>query len=216
MKPVKLFLVLPLLAVLPIRASEVGVLIDKQWGSSQSVVYFNDPDLGNGSMNIGSANPTGIGIRGALTLVDFHVAELGLTATWRPQSTTSLNADFTSSVIGQGSAKFADYKYGYLAVGAQFDWKLAVDVHVGLDLRMDTLTTSFVGGDSHDTNYTRPWVSCGIGYTFPAPVVKPFIRLEAAVAMTNAGTLSTAGSDDDFNKAFAPKYQIALYGGIRF
>jgi hypothetical protein len=186
------------LAALPVRASELGLLVDKQVGVSQAFSGYN----------FDASKPSGYGIRGAYTVLDLKVAEVGLTATYHPESKTDL--------INNGSnvGKFNDE---YMAVGAQVDWKFLVNLHAGVDIRREKLTSegaSYLGAGS--TTFTRPWVKAGIGFSMPTPVVSPFVRLEVAMAATKQGSLSASPSADDVRKAMAPEYQIGLYGGIRF
>jgi hypothetical protein len=201
------------LAALPARASEFGLLVDKQVGSSQG---FGIPAPALGAVPFDSqigasfdaSKPGGYGIRGAYTVLDLKVAEVGLTATYHPESRTDLVMN------GVHDGKFNDQ---YIAVGAQVDWKFLVNLHAGIDIRRERLTTdgnSIIPNGS--TTYTRPWIQAGIGYTLPSPVVSPFVRLEVAMATTKQGNLSASSSSDDFRKAMAPDYQIGLYGGIRF
>jgi hypothetical protein len=58
-----------------------------------------------------------------------------------------------------------------------------------------------------------------VGYAFAMPVVKPFIGVEVAVPLTDYSyetPQSMAAANDGYNKAYAPKLQIGVYGGIRF
>lgn len=186
------------LAALPARASELGLLVDKQFGTSQAF----------GAYDFDAAKPSGFGIRGAYTVLDLNVAEVGLTATYHPKNKTDLVMN------GSNAGKFNDE---YLAVGAQVDWKFLVNLHAGLDIRREKLQTegnSVVGAGT--TTYTRPWIKAGIGFSMPTPVVSPFVRLEVAMATTKQGSLGANPSADEFRKAMAPEYQIGLYGGIRF
>ena len=66
-----------------------------------------------------------------------------------------------------------------------------------------------------DQEGTRPWACVGAGYTFPAPALKPFLRLEVASALKHYASTFQSGPDD-LNKALAPRLQVALYGGVRF
>jgi hypothetical protein len=186
------------LAMLPAQASELGLLVDKQVGTSQAF----------GTHNFDGCKPSGYGIRGAYTVLDLSVAEVGLTATYHPESKSDLVRN------GSNSGRFNDE---YMAIGAQVDWKLLVDLHAGIDLRRERLTTESAPGFSDgSTTYTRPWIKAGIGYSVPTPAVSPFVRLEVAMAATKQGSLGANPSADDFRKAMAPEYQIGLYGGIRF
>lgn len=191
---------------LPAQAHEVGILIDKQVGESHEAIVSN-----LGAVKIDAVKPTGFGIRGAYTLLNLKVAEIGLTGTYHFEA----KDDLTANTLGI-SAKVGEYKTSYFAVGAQADWKFLVNLHAGLEIRRESLKSEWIGGDSSSTTYTRPWAKVGIGFSIPAPVVKPFARLEFAYALKTADELNGNSSDDDFNKAMAPKFQIALYGGIRF
>jgi hypothetical protein len=179
---------------LPVRAGEVGLLLDQQTGNSVPLA----------SGNVSAIKPSGYGIRGGYTILNLHVAELGLDATYHPKTQTSFTSGGTSDKLGDD----------YTSVGVQADWTLLLNLHAGLDLRREVLSQELVGGT---TTYTRPWANAGIGFSLPLPVLKPFIRVEAAWA-TKTTSLPAAGevTADQFRKAAAPRYQIGLYGGLRF
>jgi hypothetical protein len=185
-------------ALLPARASELGLLVDQQVGSSQNF----------GTYRFDAVKPSGYGIRGAYTVLDLSVAEVGLTATYHPESRKDLVLN------GATSGRLGDE---YMAIGAQVDWKFLVNVHAGIDLRREKLTSMGSAGVSDgSTTYTRPWIKAGVGFSVPTPTVSPFVRLEVAMAATKQGSVSASSSPDEVRKAMAPEYQIGLYGGIRF
>ena len=177
------------LAALPGRASELGLLVDKQFGGSQTF----------GSYHFDGSKPGGYGIRGVYTILDLNVAEVGLSATYHPEQESDLSNSGTLN-------------NQYIAIGAQVDWKFLVNLHAGVDLRREKLTTEVSGIEDSNT-VTRPWIKAGIGFSVPTPLVSPFFRLEVAMATTKEDKKDTA---DNFRKAMAPEYQIGLYGGIRF
>lgn len=186
---------------IPAQAHEVGLLIDKQFGSSQTVL------IGTDVINFEAVKPTGFGIRGAYTLLNLKVAELGITATYHPSAKDDLKVN---------GAKVADFENEYFAIGGQVDWKFLVNLHAGVELRHEKLSVkNSVYGTNDSATQTRAWVTAGIGFSVPMPVVSPFIRLEVAYATSNADLPATY-SGSDFDKILAPKYQIALYGGVRF
>jgi len=191
------------LSVSSAHAAEVGLLLDKQIGQSPDF-YFADFQRGGKIVSLDSVGLTGFGLRGAFTVLDLKVAELGFAATYHPEAKADLKGD---------GAKCGTVSTQYIAIGAQVDWKFLVNLHAGVDLRQEKTKTEF--GHKSSTTFTRPWVKAGIGFSIPTPIVSPFVRLEAAYALTTY-RLGGDFSDDDFNKAMAPKYQIALYGGIRF
>lgn len=186
------------LGALPVQAGELGLLLDKQFGTSQSF----------GGNHFDAARPTGWGIRGAYTVLDLKMAELGLTATYHSEE----RSDLVRNGVNTGR-----FESEYLAIGAQVDWKFLVNLHAGVDLRRETLTTDSTSGiPNGSTTITRPWIKAGIGYSLPTPALSPFVRLEVAMAATKQGSLGSSPSADEFRKAMAPEYQVGLYGGIRF
>ncbi len=186
-------LLVPMLA-LPASAGELGLILDKQFGKAQTVTLVGKYD---------AVRPAGVGLRAGLSLLDLKVAELGVTATYHPKAEEDLVLD---------GVKLGKYGTEYIAVGAQVDWKFLVNLHAGVDLRREKLTTD-VGGVEDSNTVTRPWIKAGIGFSVPTPLVSPFFRLEVAMATTKEDKKDTP---DNFRKAMAPEYQIGLYGGIRF
>ena len=182
----------------PAKASEFGLLLDKEIGRAQA---FNGSGLPNGSYD--KSSPSGLGFRAAYTFLDMKVAELGAAVTYHPKSQDDL------SLGGVNIGKFGNQ---YVAIGVQADWKFLLNLHAGLDMRSEKLTTT-TSTSSDSTTVTRPWVKVGAGFAMPTPAVSPFVRLEVAVPLTSSDTSS---STDDFRKAMAPSLQVALYGGIRF
>jgi hypothetical protein len=181
------------------RASEFGILLDKEVGRSESLGAPGVPGLPAGSYD--RASPTGFGFRYAYTFLNLDVAELGAALTYHPKAQDDLT---------QGGVNYGKLGNQYVAIGVQADWKLLMNIHAGLDLRSEKVTTS---ATSDSTTFYRPWVKAGVGYSIPTPAVSPFVRLEVAVPLTS---YDSSSSTDDFRKAMAPSLQVALYGGIRF
>jgi hypothetical protein len=186
------------LSLVPAHATEFGLLLDKEIGRAQTLGATGS-GLATGRYD--SASPNGIGFRAAYTFLDLKVAELGAAVTYHPKSEADLS--------GPSNGKYGSQ---YVAIGVQADWKLLLNLHAGLDMRSEKLSTS-ANGVSDSTTLTRPWVKAGVGFNLPTPVVSPFVRLEVAVPLSNS---DNANSSDDFRKAMAPSLQVALYGGIRF
>jgi len=183
---------------LPAQAHEFGVLFDQQIGTSQN----------NGGTDVGMTKPRGVGIRGAYTLLDLAAAEIALTGTWHSEAKDDIDRK-----PGGGYDRGA---FEYAAIGAQADWKFLLNLNAGLELRREKVTLEQRnGGASEDHSFTRPWARAGIGWSLPFPVISPFLRVEAAYALTH-DNLPANASNSDFAKAIAPRYQVGLYGGIRF
>lgn len=206
--PFAVALILTALPATPSLASEVGILFNKQVGRTLNLT---------GSSGIPteqrSTSTKGFAIRGAYTLTDLWAAKLAVTATYHPESKDDYIHDYLES---RASHKFGTYGTQYSALGAQLDWNLIADLHAGLDIRRERLTSDLGGSPSQGTTIiTRPWVSAGMGYTFSAPILSPFVRLEIAYALKE-DNLGSSWSSDDLRRAMAPRYEVGIYGGVRF
>jgi hypothetical protein len=191
------------LAPLTVRAGglEVGILLDKEVGKAQALTGAASGGLRTG--NYDSVGPTGVGFRAAYTFLDLKIAGLGAAVTYHPKCEGDLK--YNGSTLG----KFGNE---YSSVGLQADWKFLINLDAGVDYRFEKLTTS-LNGASDSTTLNRPWVRAGVGFSAPLPVVSPFVRLEVAAPLT---TPAKGDGPDEFRKAMAPSFQVALYGGIRF
>jgi hypothetical protein len=115
-----------------------------------------------------------------------------------------LTGSFTTSTLSQ------DYKTSHYSAGAMFILRSFVSVGAGIEYRFEKLE---LGGVS--TNYARPWGRVNVGISFPTPLLKPFIGLEAAAPMASK-SMGIGDSAEDTVKALGPKLQLGVYGGIRF
>ena len=193
-------LLVSLLAVLPVAAGEVGLLIDKQAGKAQ---IFS-------AQKFDAVSPTGLGIRGAFDILDLKIAALQVNATWHNKTTGDLNASGT---------KYGELDNQYWAAGAMVNWKLLVNVGAGVEYRSEKQTWrsntagTLLGLTSGDTTQGRPWARINVGFSIPTPVVSPFFLLEVAAPLSKKDNTTTP---KDFAEALAPQVQIGIYGGIRF
>jgi hypothetical protein len=185
------------------KATEFGILLDKAIGREETLGGAGGSGLPG--LRYDACNPSGFGFRAAYTFLDLKAVELGGAITYHPKAQDNITSGGTTY------GKFGDQ---YTSIGVQADWKLLLNLHAGLDMRSEKLTTtSNSTGASDSTTLVRPWVKAGVGYALPTPVVSPFVRLEVAVPLTSS---ESSSSPDDFRKAMAPTLQVALYGGIRF
>ncbi|WP_028311262.1 hypothetical protein [Derxia gummosa] len=182
---------------LPASAHELGLLLDQQFTPSQD----------GGGTHVGFIKPHGVGLRGAYTLVNLGVAEVGITGGWHDK--------VSDDIASAPSAAWNRASFGYTSLGVQADWKLLVNLNAGLELRREVVTLDRAAGGSEDHDFTRPWARVGFGWSLPTPVVSPFLRFEGAYALTRDSLPANAGGSD-FAKAVAPRYQVGVYGGIRF
>ena len=190
----KNLLLVPVLAVLPAFAGEVGVLLDKQFGKAQVL----------GTDKYDAVSPSGMGLRGGYEVLDLKVASLQLNATWHNKTTGDLTV---------GTTKAGELDNQYWAVGAMVNWKLLVNVGAGVEYRSEKLSFRPTAGSTTDSTQTRPWARVNVGFSIPTPLVSPFFALEVAAPLSKKDNTTTV---KDLTEALAPQVQIGIYGGIRF
>ena len=187
---------------------EVSLFYSSASGRSGS---FNQ--TGNPSHSLESDKFSGIGLRFGTTLAKLGPADLSMDASWRMASKSDLKQDGTK--IGQ-------YEWSYLGVGAMATWHVPVDLGLGLDLRavQSTLIQQAPGFEQRiGVNHFSPWLRAQVGYTFPAPAVKPFVRFEVAMDLASQGNYTYGSGSVDANKAYSvamPKTELSLQAGFRF
>jgi hypothetical protein len=181
--------------VLPASAGgELGLLYTKQFGKAQAI----------GNQEYKEVDTATVGIRGGFSVVDLKVVAFSFTGTYQPKAEQDLT--FNNSKLGK-------YGVGYVAVGAQLDWKLLLNLNAGVEMRRETLSWDLGTLGKDESTLTRPWARAGFGFSIPLPVVSPFIRLEVAMPLSKEDRTS---SPDSIRKALAPQLQVGIYGGIRF
>ncbi len=183
---------------LPAMAGEVGLLVDKQFGKAQTASAFS-------TQKYDAVSPTGFGIRGGFDVLDLKVAALQLNGTWHNKTTGDL---------AYGGTKRGELDNQYWAAGAMVNWKLLVNVGVGVEYRSEKLSwRSAAPLGNGDSTQGRTWARVNLGFSIPLPVVSPFFALEVAAPLSKQDATSTP---KDLTEALAPQVQIGVYGGIRF
>jgi hypothetical protein len=191
-------LIIPLLAVLPALAGELGVLVDKQFGKAQAASYT--------SQKSDAVSPAGLGLRYGFDVLDLKIAALQVNATWHNKTTGDLT---------YGGTKFGELDNQYWSAGAMVNWKLLVNIGAGVEYRSEKQTwrTTVPALGNGDATQGRSWARLNIGFSIPTPVVSPFFMLEVAAPLSKKDTTATS---KDFVEALAPQVQVGIYGGIRF
>jgi hypothetical protein len=191
-------MLIPLLALLPLRGQELGLLLDKQISRAEA---FSARSFDGGK-------PSGTAIRLGGDLLNLRVLALQLNATYHPK---------TTSDISVGGARYGELDRQYLAAGAQVTWRLLLNVGAGVELRAERQSwrqnpaLPLLG--SGESTVTRPWGKVNVGFSLPTPILKPFVMLELAAPLSKK---DAAATPRDLSDALAPQAQVGLYGGIRF
>lgn len=193
MKPMRPVALATLLA-LPAFCGEAGIFVSKLVGQAQTVASEGRYE---------EASPTATGFRVGWSLVDLKVIELSINATYLPKAKADLKLE---------GARIGSYGVEYAAVGAQFDFKLLVNLNVGAEVRQERLSWDLGAGQAESTQ-SRPWLRAGIGFSIPLPVLSPFARLEVAIP---ASKEDRTGTPTEVRKALAPRAQFGVYVGTRF
>lgn len=142
-------------------------------------------------------------------LVDLGPALFQFTVGYQPKAKTPLDVN--------GAASSTDYGHQYWSAGLMFNFKAFVAVGAGVEYRGEKLSFEGPGGNQ-STTYGRPWARVNVGFSFPTPLVKPFVGVEAAAPLSSVSVSDTEylTDTDKALKAHAPNFQVGVYGGIRF
>ncbi len=152
-------------------------------------------------------NKTVYAARFGYSVVDLGPALFQLTASYQPESKSTVKLTLGGAPVGE-----SELKQSHWSVGAMFNFKAVVAFGAGLEYRSEKLSDGF---DS--TTYGRPWIRANAGYAIPSPLVKPFFGVEVAFPLTTKSSkVDPSTSAEDVLKATAPKSQFGIYAGIRF
>jgi len=217
MKKTALFLVL---AVLPAAAQSFSAALS--YGRSQTVAQTcGTGATAEGQQDFSAFSDGTLGALGArLSWAPVAFGPLALEVTGALQAPATHDLTETDwgtlqGVSGQfgGSAASARFRESYAGLGVRLANHLLVDWSVGVEARAERLRLAAPGG-TLGTTLTRPWAEASVGFTFPMPLIKPFVAVSWALA------LSKAGGDGSFDaklvQSMAPKAELAMQGGIRF
>ena len=197
----KRLMVLLALTTLPLCAQdyEAGIFLGQTTFRTQTVAGTEfEPE----TKTIGMA-------RLGFSVVDIGPALFQVTVGYQPKAKTAFDAN--------GAPTPRQYGDEAWAAGVMFNFKAFVAVGAGLEYRAERL--SFEGpGVSQNTTYARPWARFNVGLSFPLPIVKPFVGVEAAAPLSSTSITSAdyVSDPDKALKSHAPSFQVGVYGGIRF
>lgn len=196
MKKATLALVFLMGAPLLAQKWEVGLFVGQQSYKS----------ISESGMTFEPEKKTVASVRFGYSVVDVGPALFQLTAGYQPQANTS------GQVNGTSIPDFS-YDHKHWSFGAMFNFKAVVAFGAGIEYRFERLNKTYSG--MSDATFNRPWARANVGLAFPTPVMKPFVGLEVAVPLVNKSADASSSMEDQI-RSLAPKYQIGLYGGIRF
>lgn len=193
MKKTMLAAILLFTAPLSAQSLEVGLFAGLQGYRSSDLPGVSEP----------KAKPAYIGRLG-LSLVEFGPASL--------QTTVGLHTA-TDSIFKTAAGDGTFHSHTHVSLGAMFNFKAVASLGAGIEYRFERLNMTQSG--MSDATFNRPWARANVGMSFPLPEVKPFLGLEVAIPLVNKSAGGTSSIEDQI-RSMAPKYQIGLYGGIRF
>ncbi|HET8900590.1 MAG TPA: hypothetical protein VFM84_01525 [Holophagaceae bacterium] len=192
------------LASLPACAQdfEAGVFLGQNTYKSQTIL---GTELKPETKTVAAA-------RLGFSIVDLGPALFEFTVGYQPKAKTAMDAN--------GANTGLDYGDQYWSAGLMFNFKAFVAVGAGVEYRGEKLTLEGPGLNQ-STNYGRPWARVNVGFSFPLPIVKPFVGVEAAMPLASTSAPANygygPGADTDASlKSHAPSFQVGVYGGIRF
>ncbi|MBS1767716.1 MAG: hypothetical protein JST05_10000 [Acidobacteria bacterium] len=189
------------LTALPVCAQsyEVGLFLGQTTFRTQTIAGTEfEPE----TKTIGMA-------RLGFSVVDLGPALFQVTLGYQPKAKTAFDANGAATPLQYGDQAWS--------AGLMFNFKAFVAIGAGVEYRGERLSLEGPGL-SQSTTYARPWARVNVGLSFPLPILKPFVGVEAAAplsstSITNADYLS---DPDKALKSHAPSFQVGVYGGIRF
>ena len=184
-----------LTAPLAAQSWELGVFAGQQTAKSNDI----------GGIAIDVKTKTVLGARLGYSIVDIGPALFQVTAGFQPKTEAKIEA------LGMDTGD--KFQHQHMSVGAMFNFKAVMAIGARVEYRFEKLNVTNSG--ISDVSYSRPWLRANLGMAFPTPLVKPFIGLEVAMPLMSK-SFDASGSQEDMIRAFAPKLQIGVYGGIRF
>jgi hypothetical protein len=189
---------------------ELGLFAGQQSYKSIDVPSMSIPGF---TLHAGSLQPDSkiaYSFRLGYSIVDMGPVLFQITGGYQPKSEATLKW----AGVEVPNAK---YTHEHTSIGAMFNFKAGVAAGAGIEYRFEKVGWSDES-ESETFNYARPWFRANVGFSFPTPIVKPFLGLEVAMPLISKSidVASTNTPDEDVYKAIAPKLQIGIYAGIRF
>lgn len=200
------------LAALPLAAQswEVGAFIGQQ-----NYDKFSYADVTLGTVEAQPDRKTIGALRLGYQFLDAGSALLQVTAAYQFKASSEVTFKVPSAGIGSLGIG-VNLDHSATSLGVMVDFKTAVTLGAGLDYRWDKLEGTFQGLSS-STTYGRPWARFNVGYVFSSSGLKPFLGIEAAMALsTKSIGMGGPSSDEEALKGLAPKLQIGVYCSLKF
>ena len=144
-----------------------------------------------------------------VSLVDIGPALFQVTVGYQPKAKTALDANGAPTPLQYGDQAWS--------AGLMFNFKAFVAIGAGLEYRGERLSLEGPGVNQSAT-YARPWARVNVGLSFPLPLLKPFVGVEAAAPLSSTSVTDAEylSDPDKALKSHAPSFQVGVYGGIRF
>ena len=216
-----------LCAQAPTDNLDVRVHLFGDWSRARQFTYT---ETNNSEVKDQAEGQAGFGIR--------FMGELPGTTNWyyefggRLESTAKLGFD-GAVPTGQGNnttqlnTKHISFKYSYWSLGGAYLWNLGAGFDLGLHLEARGEKLSLTGDEVRDgnvsnsvdasVNYLRPWARLSADYTFQVGHARPFVGMDAAVAMTKTSQEKAESQIGDRTlKSMAPQAAVSVYFGLHF
>ena len=216
----KTALLLVLTAALPAAAQSFSAAVSYGKLPLASQTYAGAADA-EGQQNFGQtsdATLTAYGVHLAWEALAFGPLALEVTAGYQAPATETLTSSYwatlpgVTTTFGNGSAA-AQLRDSQAGVGVRLAGHLPLDWGVGLEARSENLRLVSNAGTLSAT-LTRPWLEGSVGYTFPSLVLKPFVAVSMAVALSKVA--NDGSYDTKLVQSMAPKTEMGVRAGIRF
>ncbi|MBL0314111.1 MAG: hypothetical protein IPP78_15725 [Holophagaceae bacterium] len=212
MKNFLLVLTISLCCTLFASDQEVTLLVSKPHAQEGTQYYPNY------RLTLEPTDPVAFGLRYGYDMVGFGPSKLQLQLTYHAKSSTDIKRSTGSNYYFVESS--ATLKNEGFSAGVQAQWRYILQLGIGAELRYEKLEMGYM-----NTSQIRPWITTRVGFSVPSPGVHPVFGFEFAIPitkqkdpaiMTDPVSYGIYSEPEGVLKSLSPRYEISLYGGVRF
>lgn len=212
MKQILLILTIGFSCALFASDKEVILLISKSQ-MQESKQYYPNYEL-----TLEPTEPIAFNLRYGHEIIALGSTKLQLQLTYHVQSSADIKRNTGSNYYFVESSDVL--KNEGFSVGAQAQWRYLLQLGLGVELRYEKLEMGYI-----KTSQVRPWLIARVGYMVPSPGIHPVFGFEIAIPTANQKdpeilidpvSYGRYSEPKSVLKSLSPRYELSLYGGIRF
>lgn len=212
MKQIILILTIVFSCTLFASDQEVILLVSKPH-MQESTQYYP-----NYQLTLEPTEPIAFSLRYGHEITTLGSTKLQLQLTYHVQSSADIKRNTDSNYYFVDSSDVL--KNEGFSAGVQAQWRYVLQLGLGAELRYEKLEMGYI-----KTTQVRPWFTAQVGYLVPSPSIHPVFGFEIAVPIANQKdpeilidpvSYGRYSEPKSVLKSLSPRYELRLYGGVRF